>query len=80
MPVQVRYFAAAETAAGRPDESLDPGTLGELIDRMSQAHGAPMEKVLSASSYLVDGTAMNDRDGQVADGQTLDVLPPFAGG
>lgn len=80
MAVQIRYFAAAESAAGLPGEELSAGTLGELIASMTSAHGAALGKVLSASSFLLDGTAMNDRDRRVTDGQTLDVLPPFAGG
>jgi molybdopterin converting factor small subunit len=36
--------------------------------------------VLPQCSYLLDEVSLRDLSVQVADGSTLDVLPPFAGG
>ena len=80
MAVSVRYFAAASTAAGRDEDTTDEGTLGDLIDRMTEQYGDAMSKILDASSFLVDGVSTYERDAVIKDGQQLDVLPPFAGG
>lgn len=80
MSVTVRYFAAASTAAGRDEDTTESGTLGDLLDRMTEQYGGAMSKILDASSFLVDGVSTYERDAPVKDGQQLDVLPPFAGG
>ncbi|WP_432561375.1 MoaD/ThiS family protein [Kineococcus sp. SYSU DK003] len=79
--VLVRFFAGAAAAAGHEEEEAALGqdqTLGTLVDELSQRSPA-LARVLAASSYLVDGVAAR-REDVLADGTTLDVLPPFAGG
>jgi molybdopterin converting factor small subunit len=39
-----------------------------------------MERVLTACSFLVDGTQARDRATALSPGAVVDVLPPFAGG
>ncbi len=81
--VTVRWFAAAGEAAGRADERLPLGegtTTGELLARAVDAHGPALGRVLAACSVLVDGRLDERRDQPLADGVTIDVLPPFAGG
>lgn len=80
MSVQVRYFAAAAAAAGVDEESVEPGTIAEITERIGEKHGALMTKVLPACSFLIDGTATTDRGTEVPAGSSIDVLPPFAGG
>lgn len=78
----VRYFAAAKAAAGCSQEQLaltGPATLGTVTRTLAERHGADLARVLALSSFLLDG-APSDPDDAVADGVTLDVLPPFAGG
>ena len=41
---------------------------------------AALAKVLSRCSYLCDGIAVRDLGLTLRDAQTVDVLPPFAGG
>jgi molybdopterin converting factor small subunit len=36
--------------------------------------------VLTACSFLVDGTQTRDRSHELSSGSVVDVLPPFAGG
>jgi molybdopterin converting factor small subunit len=80
MSVALRYFAAAAEAAGRADEVWDApvATVGELRAALVARYGAPMERVLSTGSFLVDGIV--SRDPTRALGARVDVLPPFAGG
>jgi molybdopterin converting factor small subunit len=78
--VTVRYWAAARAAAGCAEESVDAGTVGELIAAIGTR--PPLARVLGASSLLVDGSAVrrDDAGHPLPGGSVVDVLPPFAGG
>ena len=80
MTVTVRYFAGARAAAGLDTEIREASSLDELIDQIVATHGERLEKVLTACSFLVDGTSTRDRAGALSPGRVVDVLPPFAGG
>jgi molybdopterin synthase sulfur carrier subunit len=79
LQVLVRYFAAAEEAAGK-DSSGTPAvaTVGELKSVLLERYGDAMAKVLASGSFLVDGVV--SRDDARPLGARVDVLPPFAGG
>jgi sulfur-carrier protein len=80
--ITVRYFAAARTAAGFEDEIIGvaPGTtVGALVQSLGE-RDPDLAKVLDRCSYLCDGIAVRDLGLTLTDAQTLDVLPPFAGG
>jgi molybdopterin synthase sulfur carrier subunit len=80
--VTVRYFAAARAAAGAESESviLRPGTtVADLVKRLA-VPGTRLATVLSRCSYLRDGIAVRDDTKALRSGDTIDVLPPFAGG
>ncbi|GAA1502469.1 MoaD/ThiS family protein [Dactylosporangium maewongense] len=75
----VRYFAGARAAAGVPEEKVEAATLGELMAVLT--HDRPrLASVLTACSFLVDGTSWRDREAALPSTATVDVLPPFAGG
>ena len=76
----IRYFAAAAAAAGAASETRPAATLGELLAALRAAHGADFAQVLGRCSVLVDGVASTDPATPVADGATVDVLPPSPGG
>jgi molybdopterin synthase sulfur carrier subunit len=77
--VLVRYFAAAEEAAGVPEESLPAvATVGQLKTVLSERYGDAMVRVLASGSFLVDGVVSRDDERPL--GARVDVLPPFAGG
>jgi len=44
------------------------------------SRGPALARVLSVSSFLVDGTVCRSATAALPDGATVDVLPPFAGG
>ncbi|MGE2688453.1 MoaD/ThiS family protein [Mycolicibacterium pulveris] len=80
--VTVRYFAAARAAAGNDEETIriEPGTtVADLVDRLG-ARDAKLAKVLLRCTFLCDGIAVRDTETVLRDAQTVDVLPPFAGG
>ena len=78
--VTVRYFAGARAAAGVDTEFHDADTLEQLVGQIVDAHGEKLERVLTACSFLVDGTSTRNRALTLAPGAVIDVLPPFAGG
>ncbi len=80
MVVTVRYWAGARAAAGREQEAVEAGTVGELLTVLGAR--PDLARVLTASSLLVDGEAVRREDTghALASGVTIDVLPPFAGG
>ena len=80
--VTVRYFAAARAAAGADSEAvtLRPGTtVAELVKNLA-GRGETLANVLNRCSYLRDGIAVRDETIALSCGDTIDVLPPFAGG
>ncbi|PJJ61442.1 molybdopterin converting factor small subunit [Compostimonas suwonensis] len=78
----MRYFAAAEEAAGGLEqeafEFAPDATLAELHAELVRRHGEPMARVLRSGSFLVDGIVRRGGDARL--GPRVDVLPPFAGG
>ena len=78
--VTVRYFTGARAAAGVDAETRTATTLDELIGQIVDSHGEKLERVLTACSFLVDGTQTRDRALTLEPGAVVDVLPPFAGG
>jgi molybdopterin synthase sulfur carrier subunit len=78
--VTVRYWAGARAAAGRDEETVDAGTMGDLLAAIGSR--PQLARVLGAASLLVDGTAVRREDAghRLPAGAVVDVLPPFAGG
>lgn len=74
----VRFFAAAQEAAGCDAQPTDAVTLGELRESLLAEHPA-LRGILPRCAVLVDGARVDD-DAALAGAQTIDVLPPFAGG
>lgn len=83
--VTVRYWASARAAAGRDTDQVEASTLAEALSAVLGMHAdSPrFAEVLDVCALLVDSDPVGSRDrAQVllADGATVEVLPPFAGG
>lgn len=79
----VRYWAAAKAAAGVAEEPYDAGTLAEALATARERHPGELVRVLQRCSFLVDGEPVGTREHEtvrLAEGGTVEVLPPFAGG
>ncbi|MGW1224966.1 MoaD/ThiS family protein [Streptomyces sp. NPDC001478] len=79
----IRYWAAAKAAAGTAEEPYTAATLGEALDAVRAAHPGELSQVLRRCSFLVDGDPVGTRSHEtvrLAEGGTVEVLPPFAGG
>lgn len=81
----IRYWAAAKAAAGTPEEPYRAANLADALAAARERHAARPDfaRVLMRCSFLVAGDPVGVRDhAEVAlhDGDTVEVLPPFAGG
>lgn len=79
--VTVRLFAAARAAAGVSEVLVPSGSLASILSGLTSDYPS-LVGVLPRCSYLLDETAVHGDLAlvQVAEGSTVDVLPPFAGG
>jgi molybdopterin converting factor small subunit len=85
--ITVRYWASARAAAGVAGDDLPaagPLTLATITSRVAALHaGTRLPDVLAVCSVLVGETPVGSADPEdvlVHPGQTVEFLPPFAGG
>ncbi|TFC24447.1 MoaD/ThiS family protein [Cryobacterium sp. TMT1-3] len=76
----LRFFAGAAEAAQTETATLDAGTIGELRTQLGEHYGSEFVRVLGLCSLLVNGARASDDAVTLAPTDTVDVLPPFAGG
>ncbi|MCU1573060.1 MAG: molybdenum cofactor biosynthesis protein MoaD [Micrococcaceae bacterium] len=86
----VRYFAAARAATGIDEETLlhgGPITVAELLEQLTSLHpiaatehATPLGQLLTRCSFLRNETAVRSLDAELDPDDTVDILPPFAGG
>lgn len=76
--IAVRLFAAAAEAVGADQVSAEPGTVASLRAALS-ARGNDAARVVSQCAVLRGGERLTDSEA-LGSGDTVDVLPPFAGG
>jgi len=79
----IRYWAAAKAAAGVAEEPFEAATLAEALRNAQVDRDSEFARVVSRSSFLIDGDPAGARPHDqldLADGSTIEVLPPFAGG
>ncbi len=79
----VRYWAAAKAAAGVAEEPYDAQTLAQALDAARERHPGELVRVLRRCAFLIDGDPVGTRGHEtvrLAEGGTVEVLPPFAGG
>ncbi|MFS3127165.1 MoaD/ThiS family protein [Nocardioides sp. Bht2] len=83
--ITVRYWAAARAATGRHDDdfpAIEPLTLAELRSLVVARH-PDADAVLGLCSVLVNDRPVNGDaalEHQVRAGDSVEFLPPFAGG
>jgi MoaD family protein len=79
--VRVLFFARARETAGRRDDELDAGTLGELLRLARERYGPAFGAVLDASRVWVNGDEPEHGDATaLSTGDEVAVLPPVSGG
>jgi molybdopterin converting factor small subunit len=83
--VRVRYWAAARAAAGREVDEVSGETLADVLAAVRRLHAdnARFSQVVGVCSVLVGERPVGTRDPEtvrVGPGETVELLPPFAGG
>jgi len=86
--VTVRYWAAARAAAGVASDSVEVGegtTLAVLLKTVNDLHAdrSRLADVVAVCSVLVGDRpvgATDPEDVDIRPGDTVELLPPFAGG
>jgi len=82
--VTLRYWAAAKDAAGAAEQRVSADTLAAALAAATGPDGGgKLKLVLSRCSFLIDGAPVGLRAADsvlLADGNVIEVLPPFAGG
>lgn len=81
--VRLRFFASARAAAGvdERDATVPEGArLEDVLAGLTAAPGKPLAAVLARCSFLVNGVSTSDRSTVLNHGDSVDVMPPFAGG
>jgi sulfur-carrier protein len=82
--VTIRYWAAAKEAAAVAEQQLTADTLAAaLVAATDMNGGVRLKAVIDRSSFLIDGNPVGRRAADsiaLADGNVIEVLPPFAGG
>ena len=83
--VTMRYWAGAKHAAGVAEDVVAAATLSEALAAIRALHedSARFSTVLAVCSFLVDSEPVGSREAgsvTLANGDVVDVLPPFAGG
>jgi molybdopterin converting factor small subunit len=86
--VTLRYWAAARAAAGVAEEQVEvagPVSLAELVSGALARHGGSerLEEILATCSVLLGDKPVATQDPatvRVSPGESVEFLPPFAGG
>ncbi|MEV7398552.1 MoaD/ThiS family protein [Aeromicrobium sp. NPDC092404] len=81
----MHYWASARAAAGQAEERVPAGSLAELLEEISRRHRDRdrFDDVIASCSILVGDTPVGARDPATITlhpGDTVELLPPFAGG
>ena len=79
--VTLLLFAAAREAAGTNRDTVEAGTVGEVLDVARARYGPVFVDVLAGSRVWLDGDEPDAGDATpVLDGAEVAVLPPVSGG
>lgn len=83
--VRVRYWAAARAAAGRETDDVPGQTLSEVLAAVRDLHADNVRllRVIDVCSVLVGENPVGTQDPasvRIDPGDTVELLPPFAGG
>lgn len=78
--ISVQLFAGAASEYGADTATVHGATLREALEDLLRTASADAARVIGRSSILLNAVACTDHDRALTEGDTLDVLPPFAGG
>lgn len=76
---QLRLFAAAREAAGRPRDEVPGATVADVLDAATRRYGEAFASVLATARTYRNGEPARPED-PVGDDDEVAVLPPVSGG
>lgn len=76
----IRFFAAAADIIGANQLELNVSSVGEFRELIAAEYGSSAAKVVSRCSLLISGSRAQSDSQSILATDTVDVLPPFAGG
>ena len=77
--VHVNFYAAARDAFGSASTNVSPNSMDEILDSLTKEN-LKLSQVLLRCSILIDGEICRDFSKKLIGGESVDILPPFAGG
>ncbi|PMC75571.1 MoaD/ThiS family protein [Brachybacterium sp. UMB0905] len=78
--ISVHLFAAAAAELGTAQTQVTGATVQGALENLLEGASDRARQVVERSSLLLNAVSCTDRERELADGDRLDVLPPFAGG
>jgi sulfur-carrier protein len=81
--VSLHYWAGARAAAGTAEDVIEAQSVAQALQAASLQRSDPrFDRVIKASSILIDGRAAHQEDleQRLSQAVQVEVLPPFAGG
>jgi MoaE-MoaD fusion protein len=79
MTIRVRLFAALREIAETRETEVVAATVGQAADGLADRYGERFRQVVAVSTFVVNGERAT-RDGVIADGDEVAILPPVSGG
>jgi len=81
MIINLIFFASAKHAAGVSEKKFEISSNDDLRNQLTNLGGAKLVRIIEVSSVLSEGKKVNIFNfSQLKNEQTLEILPPFAGG
>ena len=81
MIINLIFFASAKQVAGVAEKKFEISSIEDLKNQLIDLGGPKLVRIIEVSSILSNGQKINIfDDSQLKNEQTLEVLPPFAGG
>jgi molybdopterin converting factor small subunit len=77
--IHIKFYAAARDAFGANETFVQPDSVLQIFSKLSENNSA-LEQVLKRCSVLIDGDICHNHERVLLSGESLDILPPFAGG
>ncbi|WP_193104863.1 MoaD/ThiS family protein [Brachybacterium sp. FME24] len=78
--ITVRLFAGAAAEYGAETATAQGAMLQDALEDLLRTAPPEAARVIGRSSFLVNAVACTDLTRTLTEGDSLDVLPPFAGG
>ena len=77
--IHVKLYAAARDSFGSHETFVAPTSVAQTLAKISE-NNSQLAQIFQRCSILIDGVQCHDYEYVLAPGESVDILPPFAGG